>query len=169
MAYRIGFVMEQTLGHVTHGQNFARWLAEDRDVVPTWIPIPFDTPDGWNRWLPGIGRNWTVRASVRAETEVKRALESAPLDGLFFHTQVTALFAQRLMRKIPSIVSLDATPLNFDTVGQSYHHAPSAYGAVERVKNVLNRRTFRNARKLVSWHHWGKQSLERDYGIEGDR
>jgi glycosyltransferase involved in cell wall biosynthesis len=168
MAYRLGFVMEQTLGHVTHCQNFERWVAQDPDVVPTWIHVPFDLPNGWNRLVPVVGQNWTVRASLRAKRQLREVLGSHPLDGLFFHTQVAALFAQGLMKRIPTVVSMDATPLNFDTIGNPYDHVPSAFRAVEQVKNALNRRTFRKARKLVSWHNWGKQSLIRDYGVSAD-
>ncbi len=169
MAYKLGFIMEQTLGHVTHCQNFQHWVAKDPDVVPTWIPISFQASNGWSRWVPIVGQNWTVRASLRAESQIREVLRSQTLDGLFFHTQVTALFAQRLMDKIPTVVSMDATPINFDAIGHPYDHLPSKYKGVEQIKNALNRRTFKKARKLVSWHEWGKDSLVRDYGVPADK
>ena len=132
MAYRLGFIMEQTLGHVTHAQNFQRWVADDPDVVATWIPISFDAADRWGR-APVVRSNWTLRASLQAREQIKAILRSGPLDGLFFHTQVTALFAERLMARIPSVISMDATPFNFDSIGQPYHHSiGSAY--IERLK-----------------------------------
>jgi glycosyltransferase involved in cell wall biosynthesis len=164
MAYRLGFVMEQTLGQVTHTLNFQRWVAQDPDVVATWIPVSFSEPDYWNT-APIVRNNWTLRASLRARRQVQLALRSSPLDGLFFHTQVTALFAQRLMTRIPTVVSMDATPLNFDDIGEPYAHKPSTYRPVEGIKNALNRRSFTRARKLVIWHEWGKRSLVEDYGI----
>jgi hypothetical protein len=109
MAYRIGFVMEQTLGHVTHTQNFRHWVELDAEVVPTWIPVSFSAPDHWNK-APLVRDNWTLRASLRARAQVQAVLRSERLDGLFFHTQVTALFAQRLMDRIPTVVSMDAQP-----------------------------------------------------------
>ena len=168
MAYRLGFVMEQTLGHVTHTQNFRSWVGKDPDVVPTWIPVSFEAPDRWAR-APLISQNWTLRASLSARAQVREVLRSAPLDGLFFHTQVTALFAQQLMSTIPTIVSMDATPLNFDSIGQPYNHRPSVLRPVEALKNVLNRRTFNHARRLVTWHEWGKQSLVDDYGVRAEK
>ena len=165
MPYRLGFVMEQTLGHVTHAQNFQYWVAKDPDVVPTWMSVSFDAP---NFWLPLIGHNWTLRASRQARAQVQDALRLAPLDGLFFHTQVVALFAHRVMANIPTVVSMDATPLNFDSIGSPYDHVPSNRH-VEALKNALSRRTFNKARKLVSWHQWGKESLVRDYGVNADK
>src|ERR1700736_3129210 len=106
MAYRLGFVMEQTLGHVTHSQNFQRWVADDRDVVPTWIPVEYHEPDRWQR-VPIVKDNWTLRASLQARDRIQAVLRTNPLDGLFFHTQLTAVFARRLMTRIPTVVSMD--------------------------------------------------------------
>jgi glycosyltransferase involved in cell wall biosynthesis len=168
MPYRIGFVMEQTLGHVTHAQNFQQWLAQDRDVTPSWIPVYFDMPDRWAR-TPVVRSNWTLRASLRAKAQIRTVLRSERLDGLFFHTQVAALFAGSFMAKIPTVISMDATPLNFDEIGRAYDHTPSGYRHVEGLKNALNRRVFSKARKLVSWHEWGKKSLVRDYGVSAEK
>jgi glycosyltransferase involved in cell wall biosynthesis len=168
MAYRIGFVMEHTLGHVTHAQNFRASVDKDSDVEATWIKVAFYEPDHWNK-TPLVRGNWTLRASLRARRQVQAVLRSEPLDALFFHTQVTALFAQSLMKRIPTIVSMDATPINFDSIGFPYNHVPSKYKQFEALKNSLNRRTFRGARHLITWHEWGKGSLQRDYEIPGSK
>jgi glycosyltransferase involved in cell wall biosynthesis len=96
-------------------------------------------------------------------------LRRHPLDALFFHTQVTALFAQGLMARIPSVVSMDATPLGFDSIGLPYDHVPSVYPPVEAIKNALTRRTFNAATRLITWHEWGKESLIRDYAVDGKK
>jgi glycosyltransferase involved in cell wall biosynthesis len=168
MTYRLGFVMEQTLGHVTHAQNFHRWVAMDPEVTATWIEVPYLATDRWER-VPFLKQNWTLLSSARAREKVVAALRSGPFDALFFHTQVTALFVRRLMKKIPTVVSMDATPLNFDSIGLPYNHTPSSRRHIEGVKNAMNRRTFRLARTLVTWNEWGKQSLVRDYGVDEDK
>lgn len=168
MAYRIGFVMEQTLGQITHTQNFMPWVARDPEVEPTWILISYDSPNPLSA-VPIVGRNWTVRASLAARSRIREVLRTQTLDALFLHTQVTALFAHRLMARIPSVVSLDATPINFDTVGGPYGHSPSRVSQVEGVKNALMRRTFSRARRLVIWHQAGRRSLVDDYQVPPDR
>jgi glycosyltransferase involved in cell wall biosynthesis len=168
MAYRLGFVIEQTLGQVTHTRNFQHWVARDPDVDPTWILISYDTREGWAS-IPILNRNWTVRASLLARAQVRQALRTQALDGLFFHTPVTALFAHRLMNELPSVVSMDATPLNFDAIGTPYDHRPSSATTVESVKNALTRRSFDRARRLVVWNQWGKASLVSDYGAPADK
>ena len=129
MAYRIGFVMEQTLGQITHTQNFLPWVARDSEVEPTWILISYDAPSR-TRSVPILGRNWTVRASLETRARVREVLRQHPLDALFLHTQVTTLFAHRLMTRIPTVVSLDATPINFDTVGGTVRTPPEPFTSV---------------------------------------
>lgn len=171
MTYSIGFVMEQTLGHVTHDRNLRQWVATDPHVSPEWMEVPFLANDRWSR-MPAVRSNWTLRASLRARDRL-RAAESSPssrrFDGLFFHTQVTALAATRAMARIPTVVSLDATPINVDSVGSAYNHAPGASRWLEALKNTLNRRTFRSAKHLVTWCDWAKRSLVGDYGIDAGK
>src|SRR5262249_32176799 len=50
-----------------------------------------------------------------------------------------------------------------------YNHIPSKYRQFESLKNTLNRRTFSGARHLITWHEWGKQSLQTDYGIAASK
>ncbi len=168
MAYRLGFVMEQTLGHITHAKNLQQWIAKDPDIIPTWIPVSFDIQDRWDK-VPLVRSNWTLRASIRAREQVRQALRSTKLDGLFFHTSVTALFSWRVMAHIPTVVSMDATPLNFDSIGNPYDHRPSSFAPMESLKNALNRGTFNRARRLVIWNEWGKNSLVKEYGVDANK
>ena len=77
-----------------------------------WLPIPFGV-EGLARLLPYYRGNWSVRASWRARRALDRVLARGPLDALVFHTQCTALFSVDRMRRIPALISLDATPLNY--------------------------------------------------------
>src|SRR5262245_44999295 len=98
MAYRMAFVMEQTLGQITHTQNLQNWVANDPEIEPIWIPIAYDSPAGWGA-VPVVKTNWTLRASLEARSRVRAVLQTQNVDCLFFHTLVTALFAHRLMRQ----------------------------------------------------------------------
>lgn len=168
MAYRLGFVMEQTLGHITHAKNLKYWLDRDKDVIPTWIPVHYEVKDKWDN-IPLVKNNWTLKASLRAREQVKAALQTTQLDALFYHTSVPALFSHGLMADIPTVVSTDATPLNLDTIGGPYNHHPSKFKPVEMFKNILTRRTFGRSRKLVAWCDWAKDSLVADYGMPADK
>jgi glycosyltransferase involved in cell wall biosynthesis len=69
------------------------------------------------------------------------------------------------MKRVPSVVSLDATPLQYDSLGEFYKHAPGP-APIERIKRVLNERAYNAAAHLVTWSQWAKDSLARDYGVE---
>lgn len=165
MPYRIGFVMEQSLGHITHAKNLHQWMVSDPEIIPTWIPVDFSAPDRWEN-MPVVRNNWTVRASLRARAQVKAALSDTTLDAIIFHTPVTAIFCWPVMGRIPSVVSMDATPINIDSIGKPYDHTPSAFTPLERLKNAVNRGSFRRARRLVAWCDWTRDSLVADYGID---
>jgi glycosyltransferase involved in cell wall biosynthesis len=160
--------MEQTLGHVTHSRNLHTVIEQQERIDATWLPIPFDLA-GPARLVPVLRSNWSVRASWRARRALGGALRRAPHAALFFHSQVTSLFSMDLMRRYPSIVSLDATPINFDTMADSYNHRAAGTGFVDRKKYELNRRAFQAASALVTWSEWAKSSLATDYGVDPAR
>src|SRR4029453_8571699 len=118
---RAAFVMEQALGHVTHAQNLREVADAQSAVEATWLPVPFDVR-GPSKLVPLLRSNWSVRASWRARRALDTLLAHSPQDALVFHTQVTALFSVELMRRIPALVSMDATPVNYDSVGARDPH-----------------------------------------------
>ena len=162
----IAFVMEQTLGHVTHTKNLERNISRDETVVGHWLKIPFER-QGIARRIPGYG-NWTVRAGLRARHALSQLMRQTPVDALFFHTQVPAVFCTDLMRRFPTVVSLDATPINLDSLGIYYSHQRQAEW-LENGKRLLNQRAFRSAAMVVAWVEWAKKSLVEDYGVSVDK
>jgi glycosyltransferase involved in cell wall biosynthesis len=165
---RFGFVMEQTLGHVTHHQNLACMVEERPDIEPRWMPIRVNERDSWQS-MPVVRNNWSLKASLRARDAIRRELRTGRLDALLFHTQTTALFSLPAMRRIPSVVSLDATPMNYDSVAEGYGDRADGVGFIARRKFEWNRASFRGAAHLVTWCQWAKDSLARDYGIDTER
>ena len=69
------------------------------------------------------------------------------------------------VRRIPTVVSLDATPLQYDELGAHYDHGRSN-DCVERLKWKANRACFRRARHIVAWSAWAKQGVVDGYGID---
>jgi glycosyltransferase involved in cell wall biosynthesis len=70
------------------------------------------------------------------------------------------------MRQIPTLISLDATPANYDTLGAHYNHKPAGRGFVDRQKFGWNKRAFGSAAALVTWSNWARNSLVDDYGVD---
>lgn len=163
---RVGFVLEQALGHITHADNLVQLVGEDPRITPAWAPIPFDVDPRWAA-VPGHG-NWTVRAGLRARCAVRHLRHEGHLDGLFVHTQVPAMLMPDQLRRIPSVVSLDATPMQYDELGEHYGHA-SGSDLAERAKHRLHRLCFSQARRLVTWSEWTKRGLVDAYGVEPEK
>lgn len=164
--YRIGFIIEQALGHITHGKNLQANVPHDREIDAKWAFPAFETK-GLGSKMPLYNSNWTVRAGWQARRAVADMQRSGGVDGLFFHTQVTAVLATNWIRRIPSIVSLDATPIQYDTLGDFYEHE-SGSGWVEQQKYRLNKDCFGAAKHIVSWSNYAKRGLS-EYDVAPEK
>jgi glycosyltransferase involved in cell wall biosynthesis len=165
--YRIGFIVEQALGHVTHGQNLNKNVLKDASVE-AWWGFPSWQKTGLAGRIPLYKNNWTVQAGLQTRRILAEMRRRVRLDALFFHTQVTAVLSLDWLRKIPSVVSLDATPRQYDRLGAYYAHR-SGPEWLERQKWRLNRDSFRLARSLVTWSEWAKQGLVDEYEAPADK
>jgi glycosyltransferase involved in cell wall biosynthesis len=162
----VGFVIEQVLGHITHGQNLRRHV-DDPDLRARWAMIPYDV-DGVAARIPVYGSNWTVRVGLRTRRALRRLSRDAPFDALFFHTQVPAMLSLDWIRRIPTVISLDATPRQYDELGAFYQHE-SGGDRIERLKWRLTRSCLASARHIVTWADWTKQGLVSDYEVPPDK
>jgi glycosyltransferase involved in cell wall biosynthesis len=162
MTRRVAFVIEQTLGHVTHSANLRALLGESVDIVPVFAPIEYAVT-GWPEHVPGYG-NWTIRAGVRARSAIRRIRRDGPVDAMFVHTQVPAILIPDLLRRIPTVVSLDATPIQYDELGEHYGHATGRQWE-ERLKLRANRACFAHAKAVVTWAEWTKRGLVERYDV----
>jgi glycosyltransferase involved in cell wall biosynthesis len=160
------FVMEQGLGHVVHSLNLKQVLSSENDIDATILRIrPAETAR--TRHLPLAG-NWSVQMSLETRRALHETLQRRRPDALFIHTQVAALFVRKIMREVPTVVSLDATPLNFDTMSEAYRHRRQS-ASLEQVKLWMNRRALSAAAAVVTWSEWAAESVVRDYGVLADR
>ncbi|MBE2222882.1 MAG: glycosyltransferase family 4 protein [Anaerolineae bacterium] len=165
--YRIGFVIEQALGHVTHGLNLKKNVAADSEIEAHWI-LPAWQTEGFASKIPGYKSNWTLQAGLQARSQIGKLQRSVPLDGLFFHTQVPAVLSQNWMKRFPSVVSLDATPLQYDRLGDFYDHETGP-SWMENKKYELNVSCYQEARHLVTWSAWAKAGLVAEYQVAADK
>jgi glycosyltransferase involved in cell wall biosynthesis len=166
MKPRIGFVLEQALGHVAYGMSLRRALSQRTDIESVWIEIPYDL--GPFERLRAIGSNWTFRGSLRASRAIARAQQAKPFDALFIHTQTIGLFSGLHMRRIPTLLSLDATPLNYDELAHWYGDRVHP-ALLEKAKLLAHRAVMRQARWFTTWSEWAKNSLAKDYLVDRRR
>jgi glycosyltransferase involved in cell wall biosynthesis len=192
--YKVAFVMEQTLGNTAHSMNIHKNLHLIKDIEPFWIPVNFDA-DGlmtyfplFNNWsvrsglyarkrLNGLSKkehtdnlfnNWSVRSSLYARKKLKELSKKERIDGLFMHTHVVARNSLHFLKKYPSIVSLDATPVQIDLLGLYDGHKIDN-NFVEWLKKKMTQRVFNSASNLVAWSERTKKSLVDDYSVDKNK
>jgi glycosyltransferase involved in cell wall biosynthesis len=164
---RVGFVLERSLGHITHADNLARLLPEQPEIDAALLPIDFAV-DGWAAHVPVYRSNWTVRSGWRANRAIRRLHAEGSLDALFIHTQVPSVLSQRWMGRVPTVVSLDATPMQYDELGEHYDHSPGG-ARVEALKYRVNRSSIHRAAHVVTWSEWARRGVIQGYGVAPER
>ena len=118
--FRVGLVMEQVLGHVTHYHTLRRILAREPGIASRWVEVTYEG-NGWLERLTCLPPS--VRGVVHGFLQVRGGLRGAPLDALFFHTHKPAVFQWDLLARVPTVLSLDVTPAQYDALGEFYDHA----------------------------------------------
>ncbi len=164
MKPRVGFVLEQGLGHVAYGMSLRAALAHRQDLECVWLEVSF-APGGRLGRVPFAGKSYVLRGNMRARRTIARANRERALDALFIHTSMIALLSADYMARIPTCLSLDATPLNYDELAVWYQHEVSSM-PVERAKLLVHRAVMRRARAFTTWSEWAKASLVGDYGVD---
>jgi glycosyltransferase involved in cell wall biosynthesis len=148
---RTGFVMEQTLGSVTHYLNLRANEAEAPPVEPRWLPVDYARA----RWP------WAIEGSLRARRAMRQV--AGQVDAFFLHTTTLSLLAPDLFLRKPTVISTDATPASKAAMRGHYGLAPES-GPAARLKRLAYRTAFRAAAGFVAWTQWAADSLVHDYG-----
>ncbi len=148
---QIAYVMEQTLGNITHYLNLRRAEAMAERPGPLWLPIEYRASRA----------PWTITGGQLAR---KALVDVMPqVDGMFIHTTTLALLCVDLFRKKPAVLSTDGTPSNKRYMRDAY--GLKKQGRLrERGKRALFGHVYGMAAGLVGWSNWVKQSFVEDYG-----
>jgi glycosyltransferase involved in cell wall biosynthesis len=152
----IAYVMEQTLGNVTHYLNLRRHEGAGGEARPRWLPIEYRRGT-----LP-----WTVTGSLLARQALTPVM--GDVDGVFIHTTTLAPLVVDRLRRTPAVVSCDGTPMNKRHMRQEY--GLQLQGRLqEQAKRALYRGVFARCVGFVGWSTWARQSYIEDYGCPEDR
>ena len=164
---RFGFAFDNNVGNATVGVNLARFIEGRSDVSATFLPIELVADDIWQR-IPGIRSNFALTASARAAAALYALRRRSGLDAAFLHSQSIGLFCLELMRRVPTLISSDATPANLDRMADGYAHR--VYGKrIEQFKHAWTKATIRSAHTLLGFSKWVIESYVSDYGAKPER
>jgi hypothetical protein len=146
---QIGIIVEYLIGHATYARALRRAAAGHPGIVSHQYDLGWPYSGVVER-LPAIRSNWSLRASVRTRAILDRA---AALNAALIHTQTASLLSVGYVHRVPTIISTDATPRQFDGVGAAYGHATGSE-RVERAKAAVIGRAFRAAHTVLAWTDW---------------
>jgi glycosyltransferase involved in cell wall biosynthesis len=165
-AYRFSFIMQQVLGHIAAYRNMRHFVDQDSSVAPTWTEVTYHEPGRWIERLPAVPAG--VKGVARGALQVRGGLKES-YDAVLFNSSSLCLFVRGYMRRVPSVIVTDVTPLQYDQMGAFYNHAASGNSAIAAYKHRVNVDVYRSARLIVPWSHWVKGSLMRDYGVPEEK
>ena len=166
-----GFILNQLLGHAAHGENLKAVLESRADFKYWVLEVPIENAAPCSR-----ERKSDVMLQVYLDTLRSLMSRRYSAASLFFHTLDAALFCPHVVARTPSVVSLDATPLQLKNL--SGYHQPLdrpltiaermkiAVLSSTRLKFRLTRRVLHAARQIIAWSEWAKTSVVEDYGID---
>ena len=170
---RLGCISEGVLGHTTLQRQLIELLGERADVNPWFASVP--PPSRLARLLLRRSRalgdldlfdlRWRLRWSLEARRLATQRLDAT--DVLLMNTQACALLSVSVFRRLPTLLSLDATSLQFAKLAYRPRDRYSPVG--EKLSFLLERRALRAAAGAVAWTEWTARSLRGDYGLDESR
>lgn len=171
---RVLFLDEGVLGHRTLTAQLKATLADNAAVETTFVTVP--APNRIERlFLRRWGRigdadmfalRWRLRWSWRVRRLLKRHRRS--VDVAFINTQASALLIRGSMRRLPCVLSIDATVGQFTAL--EYSGPGDAWTPrQQRLLKRLERRALRGAAAVVPWTGWNEAALRSEYDMADAR
>ncbi len=162
------FVDEGVLGHRTLSAQLRAALADDPTVEASFATVA--TPGrGARLFLRRPGRlgdadlfelRWRLRWSRQVRSILRR--NTGSVDVAFVNTQASALLSRGPMRRLPTVLSIDATVRQFTALeygGPRNRWSPRQ----DRILARLERRALERAAAVVAWTEWNAEAIRREH------
>jgi glycosyltransferase involved in cell wall biosynthesis len=136
------------------------------DVDATWVPIEWNPPE-WYVHLPPISFNWSVKGGLVTRQRI-RALERTgkTFDAALFHHQMLPLWLFDFRKRVPTVITTDATPALHEVYGKWYNKQQSSrIWGFGRLKKYLTSAVYADADFVLPFSDWVKRSLMGVYGV----
>jgi glycosyltransferase involved in cell wall biosynthesis len=168
--YRFLFSVAMFSGNATYYKNLHDIVSGMDDIEPTWLPIEW-SPQEWFVQIPPLSLNWSLKGGLVTRHRVQ-ALERSGLvfDAALFHHQMLPIWLFGFRKRVPTIVTTDATPVLHDKYAVWYEKKLlTTHPAVISMKKHLTRSVFDDARYILPFSNWVKRSLIDDYQTPEER
>jgi glycosyltransferase involved in cell wall biosynthesis len=162
---RVAFIIENQLGHKALLANLRAALAQQTTVDPIWLPLdPYG--DGLLDRIPRLRDKHGITFGLKARKLLREAQTKGEFAACLMHTQRMAHLAVDRMRKVPTFLSIDATPIELDKFYRGgLSGLPSARDTLYwRFRDAIHRRTYAAARGIITMSNSVSLSLA-SYGV----
>ena len=170
-AYNLLFASAMFTGNEVYFQNIRDAITGRDDVNATWLPLELKPREIIAR-IPPFSLNASLKNGVIARSRLHLLEKSGKtFDAAFINHVTPASFLTGFMKRVPTILSLDATPILMDRYSAWYGvPASSSPGNfIERAKHRFTQNIYGSAAILVAWSSLVKSSLVGDYGVRGEK
>lgn len=171
---RVLFVGEGVLGHRTLAKQLQDTLATNPAVEARFATVP---PPGrlarllLRRWRrAGDADLYELRWRLRWSWQARRLLRRhvGEVDVAMVTTQASALLSRGPMRRLPCVLTVDATVRQFTAL--EYERPRDRFSPLQdRILARLERRAIGAAAAVVAWSDWNAQALRDEYGLDDSR
>ncbi|MGH2950136.1 MAG: glycosyltransferase family 4 protein, partial [Solirubrobacteraceae bacterium] len=157
------------LGHVRVGETLETHF-RGTGVEPRFTVLPpmSAVTRAVVRQVPGLGHadldlqtlRWHLAQALRARRVVRAELRREPADVLHLHAHTLSFLVPDVMRRIPTLVSLDATVWEWHQMGiwrQPRRHSRAALAP----SLALERRALESAARVLAFTRWAREAVER--------
>jgi glycosyltransferase involved in cell wall biosynthesis len=163
-AARVGFIMSTEVGLRTQYLNWKACLTPDLGVRPEWIVIDWWKDGGFIERTPFLSPN--LKASVRAEIQLREGLRRGPFDALFVAQERLFHGSNHYLLRQPFFITADVTAMQLAEFGSLYNKMPRGPAPYEEHKHRERQERFQRACGLFPWSRWAADSMVNDYGAE---
>ena len=164
-----GALGSQVLGHVRVADTLATQMPSlELDARLTLLPPMSRATKLALRQVPGLGRvdldllplRWHVAQGLRARRVVRAELRRRPADVLHVHGHTLSFLMPDLMRRVPTLLSLDATVWDWHSMG--IWSRPGRHSrALIAPSLALERRAVAAAARVLAFTRWAREGAER--------
>ena len=174
-------LMEDYIGHRTYS-NLLReylsessasnidfyWYNEEREIDTKILRrlLSFSFSNQWIRKQNLDFRCFRVQianANIAKRLAVKK-LSQCEYSVLHFHSYVPAFLAVDMIKKLPTVVSIDMTCLQ-----AAQEKTDPSFRWTYYPNLFLEKRVYEAAARVVTWSHWAKKSVIEEYNIEEEK
>jgi glycosyltransferase involved in cell wall biosynthesis len=158
------------LGHVRVAQTLAAKL-RSTELEPRFALLPpmSRATHVAVRQVPWLGRadldlqpvRWHLAQGLRARRVVRAELKRHPFDVLHLHAHTLSFLLPDVMRRVPALLSLDATVWDWHQMG--IWRRPGRHSRATLAPSLaLERHGFTAAARVLAFTRWGREAVERE-------